>query len=367
MIDLKRLHKEYLKYEEKSFLKDSADWLGGKNISTSKKKEIYKNYYRNSLSFFLKKIKDIIYSESAFNFIYRGRGDDWDLLQYISFLDEKKLIKINKNGKVDGSIGLKKLLPKPIQEEEIINIIEKKLKTKIVSNNSVLDLVDGFTPKKELDQMPISQESAIFTVKKILDYLPDYKDFLFVGDDDFISLLLSLVDARIPSLVVDADKELLFKIKQLSGKLNLKIKTKEIDLRKKVKLKKTFSGFLCNPPYTEEGVSRFVEYGLSHLGVDGGVVFLTFDTENIGNRQLFLQKFFSNKNLVIQEIISEKIKYPFIMIHKEDYDCFTEMNKFFDSNTIKKNPKLGADLWIFDYVPFKIKRLLKSNLLYRYL
>jgi hypothetical protein len=55
------------------------------------------------------------------------------------------------------------------------------------------------------------------------------------------------------------------------------------------------------------------------------------------------------------------------MIHKEDYDCFTEMNKFFDSNTIKKNPKLGADLWIFDYVPFKIKRLLKSNLLYRYL
>ncbi len=370
-MDLRKLHKEYLKHEENNFVIESAGWLGNdRRINAGTRRKFYRNYYRTSFFHFLKEVKDIIHSPSPFDFILKGRGDDWNLLQYLIFLKGKGVIKVKKSGEISGSKQLKDIIPVPQSEEEITRTIEKKLGTKINPDASVLDLVGNFTkfnPKGNWDQLPISQGSAVFTVKKILDYLPLHEHFLFIGDDDFISFFLALADPKTESLVIDADDELLSSINLLASKFKLGIETKKVDLRNSPALKGRFTGFLCNPPYTEEGATSFLGYGVDQLGNDGGNVFLTIDTENIGNRSLFLQDFFTRKNLVIQEIITEKIKYPFLKLHAEDDDCFKEMKKMFDEKVITGNPKLGADLWIFGYIPFKVERLQKSKSLYRYL
>ncbi len=371
MMDFKRLHKEFLKYEEKNFIKDSVKWLGNNaRTSIETRKKFYKNYYRTSFFGFLRQVKSIIHSPSPFNLIVKGRSDDWNLLQYLTFLKESGVIKVQRNGKVIGHKDLKDLIPAPYSEEEITKRIEKKLKVKIDPDASVLDFVGQFTdfnPKGNWDQMPVSQGSAIFTIKKILDHLPLYDKFLFIGDDDFMSFFLGIVEPKVGSLVIDADSDLLSSINDLSSRFKLGIETRNIDLRKKPSLKGRFTGFLCNPPYTEEGATGFLGYGVDQLGLDGGVVFLTVGNANIRNRNLFMQKFFTQRNLVIREMITEKITYPFLKLHSEDETCFNEMKELFDEKVITGNSKLGADLWIFDYLPFKVERLKKSESLYRYL
>ena len=369
MKDLRRLYKEYLKYEERSFIKDSIGWLGNnKKITTETKRRIYKNYHRASFFQFLKNLKDIIYSPSPFDFITKGTSDDWGLFQYLSFLKEKGVIKISRNGRITEIKGLKEMIPAPQSEEEIIEKIERKFK--INNSASVLDLFGEFTdfkPKGNWDQMPISQGSAIFIVKKILDYLPLYGKFLFIGDDDFISVLLGLAEPKSRSFVIDADKDLLNSINLLTSRFKLGIETKNVDLRKRPLLNGCFTGFLCNPPYTEEGSTSFLSYGLDQLGSDGGSVFLAIGTQDIGNRAIFMQRFFTQRNLIIKEMITERIKYPFLNLHPEDETCFQKMKTLFNQEVITKNPKLGADLLIFNYIPFKIERISKSRSLYRYL
>ncbi len=371
MRELRKLYKEYLKYEEEVFIKESAKWLGNDaRISDETRRKFYRNYYRVSFFGFLKKVKDVIHSPSPFDLVSKGEGDDWSLLQSLNFLKGKELIRVRRDGRVIGNKELKDAIPAPQSEEEIIRRIERKLKAKIDPDSSVLDLVGRFAdfePKGDWDQMPISQASAVFTVKKILDYLPLHEKFLFIGDDDFVSVLLSLAEPKTGSLVIDADKDLLLSIGSIASRFKLGIETRSVDLRKRPPIKGNFTGFLCNPPYTEEGATWFVDYGLDRLGPDGGFVFLTVGSENIGNRSLFMQRFFTQRNLIMKEMIAGRIEYPFKMLHPEDEISLEGMKKLFNDDVIAGKPKLGANLWIFNHVPFKVERLPKSGSLYRYM
>lgn len=142
-------------------------------------------------------------------------------------------------------------MPKPQTEKEIKEKIEKKLKVKVKKRDFVVDLFkkfQAFKVKSGFDQMPISQGSAIFVVRKILEKMPFNNRFLFIGDDDFISVILTLVSPKIECLVVDIDDQLLNCINSLASQFNLKIKTKKIDLTKNKKpvLGGKFTGFLTN-------------------------------------------------------------------------------------------------------------------------
>lgn len=373
--DLKKTYKRFLIFDQTRFFIDTekhSTSLEKIKISRRTLKEFYDNYYSPSFIFFLSSLKDIIYSQNVFDFITKTSSEDWKLWSYLSFLKKEKIIKVKKSGKVLLlNKELLELIPKPQTEQEIRNKIEKKLKIKIKDEKPVINLFRKFKEfevKAKWDQMPISQDSAVFVVKKILEKLPLNKRFLFVGDDDFVSVILSLVEPNIESLVIDADETLLECINILSSKFRLKIKTRKVDIRKEKFLGEKFIGFLANPIYTADGVKEFVKYGKNQLGKDGGLVSLEVGDESIGNRFLFLQDFFAKNNLIINELIKGKIFYPYIELYKEDKEILKRLSSIgIDEKTIKNSPKLAASLYIFQYIPFRPKKIQFKKPIYAYL
>ncbi len=370
MVNPKKIYNKFLDYEKKRFLEDSSDWLGVVDVDKKTKQEIYNNYYKVSFYKFLTNVKNLVYLDQPFDFIKNGWGDDWQLEVYISFLVKENLISVTKNKiKIKNKVFFK-LIPEIKSEQQIKEIIEKKTKIKIKNNQPITDFIKNFTDfkiKEEWDQLPLSQSSVVLSVKKILDYLPLKGEFLLVGDDDFLSVFLALTNKEIKPVVVDADKNLLDCINNIAKKLNLNIETHLIDIRKNKKLKNDFVGFLCNPPYTEKGIKEFLKYGIKQLTENGGNVFLIMGAESIGNRMFFLQKYFTDKKLLILEMIVSRLFYPYLGLLKEDANIFQKTNKYFSAQKIKENPCLGADLLIFDYIPFKVKLIKNNQSIYSYL
>jgi predicted methyltransferase len=361
---LESLYEDFIKKEEKSFLKEIKHYFSisdevPKNFripSTDELKKIYHLYYKESFFSFLKRIKDIIYSPSPFDFILKNSTDRWSLLSLLEFLKERKIINI-KNDKliVQNKIFIE-FIPPPQTEKEIKEKLEKTLNRnldlKAPSNYLFQTKIEG----EKYDQLPISVSSAIFVVKKILDYLPFKETFLFLGDDDLVSIYLTLSNPKIKCLVVDIDENLLRRIAQISKKYLLKIETQMVNVQKMKKLKGEFVGFLINPVYNYEGVKKFLSFGVNQLGKNGGFVFLELGDESIGNKFLFLQSFFAKKNLVVEEVIKEKGYYPYFIAHpKEDLYLMERFKKFFSQKTIEESPILAESLWIFKYIPFKVK------------
>ncbi len=366
----KKIYKKFLTYEKNRFFNDSDSWLGVSKTTKKTKEKIYNNYYKVSYYRFLSNVKNLVFPLNPFDFIEKGFGDSWKFEVYVSFLKKEGLINVLNNEIIIKNKEFFNNIPKLQTEQEVKKKIEKKTGKEINENKKTLSFINQFkefSPKEKWDQMPISQSSAIFSIKKILDYIPLNKKFLFIGDDDFLSVFLSLADENIECLVVDVDKNLIDSINFLSLKFNLKIETRLIDTRKKIKLKEEITGFWCNPPYTEKGIKTFVEYGTKQFKEEGGNVFIAVGFENIGNRILFLQSYFNKKNLALSEAIVGKIFYPYINLYKEDKQVLKKMEKYFSSKKIEKNSCLGASLLIFNYIPFKVKRVKASNSIYSYL
>ena len=365
MLELKNFYHKFLRFKEKQYFKDVQFWFGVEKAKPTKKqlKEVIRNYELESFLTFLKNIKDIIYSKNPLELSRKWACDRWPLYYYLSFLKKQGIITFKRNQVQVLKKDLLKFFPAPREEKEIKEILEGKLKMKLP-----LTAATNFPFKTKTvakyDQLPISISSTIFLVKKILEYLPLNKKFLFVGDDDLVSLYLSLTEPKIESLVVDIDEELLAKIEEISKKFNLRIKTKRVDMTKvrQQNFGGRFIGFLTSPVYTFEGVQGFVNFGVNHLGPEGGYGFLNLGDEAIGNRILFLEKFFLEKNLQIEEIISRKVYYPFRITHPEDKIILERLKFFFDENLINTSPLIGASLWIFNYIPFKVLKPKRQSL-----
>jgi predicted methyltransferase len=371
---LRKIYNRFIKFRKRYFILDAKKYstsLQGLKLSDKTIGEFYDNYYKIPYISFLENIKYLLYSKNAFDFVLKDSSEDWALWPYLQFLAKKKLIKVNRNGKISPATKeILKLIPKPQTEKEIRKAVEKKLKTKIKNSEPVINLFKKFRDfevKAKWDQMPISQGSAIFVVEKILERLPLKEKFLFVGDDDFVSVILGLAAPEVESLVIDADDQLLDCINLLAKKFKLKIKTKKVDIRKKINLGEKFIGFLTNPVYTTDGVKEFVNYGKNQLGKDGGVVFLEVGDESIGNRFLTLQEFFAKNGLIVSELIRGKIFYPYIELYQEDKEILRRLSKLIDGKIIKKSPKLAASLYIFKYLPSKIKKVKFKKPFYAYL
>lgn len=370
----KKLYQKFVSFIKKDF------FVCTRNFSTSLKnlkipdkilEEFFENYEKLPFLSFLKRVKDLIFAKNVSEFILKNFTEDWDLARYLKFLEKEKILEIKRNGKikVKNKIFLKKF-PKPQSEKEIQKKIEKKLKVKVKPEDLVINLFKKefkFFPEIRFDQMPISQGSAIFIVSKILEYLPLKKKFLFVGDDDFVSVILTLADPQIECTVCDLDERVLNNINFLAKKYKLKIKTKKIDISKGQTLKEKFVGFLTTPVYTEEGVKLFVKFGKDHLEDGGGFGFLVVGDECIGNRFLFLQEFFTKENLVILERTNGKIFYPQIELYQEDKEVKRRLGEFLDQKTISKIPKIGASLFVFEFYPKKPKRVKFKKSFYAYL
>ncbi len=368
--ELKKLYLQFLKFQEKFFLKDKKKWFGVKMVKPKEKevREVFFNYQRDSFLKFCKKIKDIIFAKNPLKeALAKWSMDNWYPWYYFKFLKEKDVIDLKRDGRVIlRARKMLKILPRPLKEKEIKKKIEEKLKIKLNLQNPSNYLFKTKI-KAHYDQFPISVSSAIFLVSKILEYLPLYQKFLFVGDDDLISFYCCLADKNFKAKVIDIDEALLKKIDEISKKYNLKIELEKVDISKKKKLNENFVGFLTSPVYTYEGVKIFVNFAVNHLSKDGGYGFLNLSDEAIGNRYLFLEEFFNKKNLIIEEVIKGKIYYPWQIVQPDDEIILNKYKEFFSKKVVESSPIISSSLWIFNYVPFKVPKPKKQTFFYAYL
>lgn len=369
-IKLRDLYIRSQKFFQENFLSDRKIWFGVKDIKVNEKEvaKIFSDYEKDTFLDFCKRIKDVIYAKNPLVDVQKKWStDSWTSFYYFDFLRKEKIVDFNRN---NGKIRVLKrelfdLLPKPRTEKEVQTLIERKLKKKIAENLPV-NLPFGTKIKSRYDQFPVSFSSAVFIVSKILEYLPLYEKFLFIGDDDLISVYLSLADDKIKSLVVDIDDDLLNNIKKIAQKFNLKIETKKIDVSKVKKLPEKFVGFHTNPVYTFEGAKIFLDFGVKNLGLDGGFGFFVFSDEGIGNRYLLLQEFITEKKLKVEELIRGKIYYPWQIIHSEDKIMEERYKEIFSEDLIFNSPIISSSLWVFNYIPFKVPKP-KKQPFYAYL
>ncbi len=359
-----------MKYSKDVYINDAVGvWYGVREFGIDKKtlEQTFEILDKETFIEFLFNLKVLLFSENFFNFIGVTGNDIWDLWVYLSFLVQEDLVKVKGKRLIPKDERLVKNLLRPKSRKEIVNSLEKKLKINLAKKENLpfLKLLNiDFKWKSKFDQVPIYTYSVIFVIEKILEWLPIKGKFLIIGDDDFISIPLSIVEPELEVKVVDIDEDVLEVIEDLNLKLNLSIKTKLVDIRKD-KLKEKFFGFYTNPPYTEWGVKKFVSFGVNSFGKDGGMAFLVVG-DDVSSRFLFLQKFFSRKGLALWEIVTNKVMYPFVEIDKEYRMIKEKLSSLIDEKLIRKNPSIGANFLVFNYIPWKVKRIKTPRNIYCY-
>ena len=115
-------------------------------------------------------------------------------------------------------------------------------------------------PRRNYDQFTATIET---TAKRtaLLDFLGDLrgKRVLFLGDDDFTSVVTANIRSAQNIAVVDIDERILDNIGGIAEELNLEIKRIRHDLRKPIpaELRGKFDTVFTDPPYTSEGMRLF--------------------------------------------------------------------------------------------------------------
>lgn len=155
-------------------------------------------------------------------------------------------------------------------------LVEESLLRTLVESNvyrQSVDLLSRYkdkrpSPKRNYDQFTATIET---TAKRaaLIDFLGDVrsKRVLFLGDDDFTSVVTSITKSAEEITVVDIDNRILNSIGSVSDEMDLGIKRIKHDLRRSIpdELKSRFDTVFTDPPYTPEGISLFVSRAIEAL------------------------------------------------------------------------------------------------------
>ena len=378
---LLKIYREYVNFSLEEQSKTIRFSLGVKELKLKEKtiKKFVSIYNVPTFVEFYTRLRDIIFSNNIFEIVEEGRLDNWYMWYLVSFLLDKNYAILSKKGKLEFKLKwIEDLLVKKRTFNEIKMKIQDLLKIPIekylrLPSIELLKQIrtNGFRFKPYYDQWPISLESTMTLISKILEHYPFKSKFIFLGDDDFVSIYLSMVEDEFSSIVIDIDNELLETIDFFSNHFNFNIKTKRMNVLKKGKKEKLDDlvlGFSTNPPYTLEGVTSFIKCGLNFFNKYGGRIFLGLGDEIMGTRYLLMQKFFTKNGLIIREVVRGAIHYPFMIFHENDKRIFEKMKKFIDEEVIKSHYQINGDIWILDYIPWKVKLIkLKGMKIYSYI
>lgn len=130
----------------------------------------------------------------------------------------------------------------------------------------------------EIDQVHTTAEDLARRAALLLE-LGDVegRDVLFVGDDDFCSLLLCAVGAPRRVVVLDVDTRILERLSEVARQKGWPLETVEFNLERfpaeglPPALEGAFDTFITDPPYSESGMLLFAAAGLAALKPVGGV------------------------------------------------------------------------------------------------
>jgi len=123
-------------------------------------------------------------------------------------------------------------------------------------------------PIRNYDQFTATVETSAKRAT-LLDFLGDArgKRVLFLGDDDFTSVVTANVKSAQEVAVLDIDERILDNIGSISEELDLGIRRVRHDLRKPITadLRGRFDAVFTDPPYTTEGIRLFVSRALEAI------------------------------------------------------------------------------------------------------
>ena len=359
-----KLYQEYKKFSKDFFIDNYKNWIGSKKLPVSQLEKIFFTFRVNTFFNFLDKIRTLYYSRNINQVIKKYNEDIWLGYELLSFLLDKGLIKI-KDEKVIFKDNFDSFFIKPLDEKEILEKLKNKLNSKINLNYPLLlNLTPStnFKWKAKYDQLSITTKSAIFILSRISQHFPIRQKFIFVGDDDFLSIPFKMIFDT-PTFSLDADESLLFEIERLCKRLNVNITTLKADVRKPKKLT-GFYGCYINPPYNLPGSTKFLEFTSSILSREGGIVFMVLGNEAIGRRFIHLQRNISNLGFIIREMLPSTISYRFYFHHKEDDLIYKKMKAI--GIDIKEKETIFAALYVLDFVG-KVRDFKVDKNIYSYL
>ena len=204
-------------------------------------------------------------------------------------------------------------------------------------------LGERLSPLREYDQFTATPETVLKRAG-MLNHLNDIdnKKLLFLGDDDFTSIATAMTGKPKEIVVLDIDDRILAKIKSISDKHSLNIKTVKHDLKKALSKEylNKFDIVFTDPPYTPDGIRLFISRSISAL-----------DRKN------------DTARIYICYGNSDRAKERYIPIYRSIIDSGLMIRYVFD----KFNRYVGAEsigstssLFVLDITP-KVKTLIREN------
>lgn len=124
------------------------------------------------------------------------------------------------------------------------------------------------TPARKYDQFTATVET---TAKRasLLNFFEEVKDqrLLFLGDNDFTSVVVANLGTALRITVLDIDKRVLAGIGSIAKDENLRIELAEYDARKPLlpSCQGAFDLVFTDPPYTPEGIKLFLSRAIQAL------------------------------------------------------------------------------------------------------
>jgi len=189
----------------------------------------------------------------------------------LDVMRKQNLIKISE-GRISltnlGKIFVKNSKSKRCQERLKIMKISK-------FENLIKKLHKKIYPKLKFDQS-LSDPKSLMTLISYMVKMGDVenKSIICIGDEDLLSVLLSLTGLPRYVVAVDVDLDIIRLIRQISEEYNLNVQASFYDPRQPIpkNMKKKFDVFITQPPHTVAATSLFVSRGLNFLKNEIGKV-----------------------------------------------------------------------------------------------
>jgi hypothetical protein len=275
---------------------------------------------------FIKQIIQKYIKNNSKNFYEFYPGIDSDLktsLKIFKNLDFQKILKNEEiRNKLDILKKIKKLKCKNCEgsgyafDQFFSNIYRKFEKICQERPPSIPEFDQGFIKPKDV----IKRVQFIYERGDLLN-----SKIIILGDDDLISIALTLTNLPQEIYVIEIDKRLTDFISKKSQEFKLPIKTLEYDARKPVPkyLLKKFDIFITDPVETLNGLKIFLSRCMLCLKNNGAGYFGLTHLESSLKKWYALENFIINSGFVITDIIKNFSVYP-TMEDKKDWGQFKE-------------------------------------------
>ncbi|NHK31678.1 MAG: putative methyltransferase [Asgard group archaeon] len=186
--------------------------------------------------------------------------------------------------------------------------------TSIETPNNINDLLANLREYMNLRPQPLTEldqayGKPITAMRRALLMLQngdlENREVLLLGDDDFTSLAIAILNVQAQITVIDIDDRLLDVIKKIANKENYKIRCIKADLRKPIpeELVKKFDTIITDPPYTKSGLTLFLSRATQAIKNEKSKkIYLAF-AHREPNETKAIQQIILDHGLIIQNLL----------------------------------------------------------------